>query len=129
VYKRQVYVGTTEEESLLEKIFPGTTIHYTEGESISMYSAIFAPTGLSTNIAHSWEYFDAKTNTWIPQGRVSFPIAGGRDSGFRGYTEKSALFEGKWRVQVVTKRDQVLGRVVFTLEKAEKTPIFIEKAL
>lgn len=123
------YVGVEEKEGLLEKVLPGTTVHYVEGESISMYSAVFAPTGLSTSIAHSWEYFDTESNSWVSQGKISFPISGGRDSGFRGYTEKSNLFEGKWRVQVVTKRDQVLGRVVFTLKKAKKTPDFIEKEL
>tara|TARA_B100000745_G_scaffold242943_1_gene165234 strand:- start:4810 stop:5883 length:1074 start_codon:yes stop_codon:yes gene_type:complete len=130
VYKsEQTFVGVEEKENFFEKILPGTTIHFEEGESLAMYSAVFAPTGLSTNIAHSWEYFDAESNAWIPQGRISFPISGGRDSGFRGYTQKSNIFEGKWRVQVVTKRDQVLGRVVFTLKKAEKSLNFIEKEL
>lgn len=125
----QTYIGVEEKEGLLGKILPGKTIHFIKGESISMYSAVFAPTGLSTNIAHSWEYFDAESNAWIPQGRISFPISGGRDSGFRGYTEKSNIFEGKWRVQVVTKRDQVLGRVVFTLEEVERPVEQIEKEI
>lgn len=125
----QVYRGTEEKEGLLEQILPGTTVHYAEGESIAVYSAVFAPTGIATEIAHSWEYYDVETNTWLPQGKIRFPISGGRGDGFRGFSEKSNLFEGRWRVQVVTKRDQVLGRVVFNVEKKTKEIELITKDL
>lgn len=120
VYRSGIsYVGTSEEESLLEKIIPGKTIKYVEGESISVYSAIFAPAGLSTEIAHSWEYYNTKEGSWIPQGKIHFSIQGGRDDGFRVFSEKSNLLEGKWRVKVVTKRDQVLGKINFDLKLVE----------
>ena len=107
----EIYIGTAEQESFLEVIIPGTTIHYTKGESVAVYSAVFAPTGIATEIAHIWEYYDKEVGVWVPQGKIAFPIAGGRGEGFRGFSEKSNIFDGKWRVQVVTKRDQVLGRV------------------
>jgi hypothetical protein len=103
------YIVDEEQESLFETIIPGKTIHIQEGDSVSMFSSIFAPTGLSTSISHAWDYYDAQEKKWIPQGKISFPITGGRDNGFRGYTEKSISSEGRWRVRVVTKRNQVLG--------------------
>ena len=111
------YIGLTEKKSLLEKLILGKTIHFREGESLTMYSAVFAPNGLKTDVAHVWEHFDTRTNTWVSLGRIPFSIAGGRNDGFRWYSEKSNIFEGKWRVRVVTKRGQSLGRVEFTLKK------------
>ncbi|XKT75079.1 MAG: DUF2914 domain-containing protein [Patescibacteria group bacterium UBA2103] len=123
------YVVQKEKESLLDVVIPGKTIHYTDGESIVAYSSVFAPTGLETNIAHAWQYWDPENHVWIPQGRISFPISGGRDGGFRGYTEKSNLFNGRWRIEVVTKRDQVLGRMEFTLERVDDPVEQIEERL
>jgi len=107
------YVVQEEKQAFLEVFLPGKTLHVEQGDSLLMFSSIFAPSGLSTSIAHSWEYYDAENRAWIPQGKISFPITGGRDKGFRGYTEKTNLREGQWRVRVVTKRNQVLGQINF----------------
>ena len=120
VYREgDTYIGLTEKENFIERIIPGKTIHFREGESLTMYSAVFAPNGLKADVAHVWEHFDTRTKAWVSLGKIPFSIAGGRNDGFRWYSEKSNVFEGKWRVRVVTKRGQSLGRVEFTLKKVE----------
>lgn len=39
-----------------------------------------------------------------------------RNEGFRGFTKKENIFPGKWRVDIKTERDQVVGRVRFDVE-------------
>lgn len=110
-----LYVVQEEKQPLFDAFLPGQALHIEPGDSLIMFSSIFAPSGLSTSIAHSWEYYDEKSRTWTSQGKISFPITGGRDKGFRGYTEKTSLQEGRWRVRVVTKRNQVLGSSEFSV--------------
>jgi len=84
------------------------------------FSAIFAPTRLETKIYHEWSYYD-DTKGWVLTSRIPIPIVGGRDQGFRGYSFKSNLTTGSWRVDVVTERGQVVGRLPFTVTK--DTPV------
>jgi hypothetical protein len=76
--------------------------------------SVFAPTKLNTQIVHRWEFFD-DNNNWVTRSKVDYPIIGGRDGGYRGYSLKSNMEQGKWRVSVETTRGQVLGRVRFTV--------------
>lgn len=108
------YVLMGEEETYLDNIWPGQTIHKDPDGRVYAYTAIFAPTDLRTTIFHQWEFLDESTKKWIKRDRLSFSIKGGRDEGFRGYTFKSKLVPGKWRVTVETERGQVLGRIPFT---------------
>jgi hypothetical protein len=90
-------------------------VHVVPGEPIYFYSAVFSPTRLDTNIIHSWQYYDAKQQKWIVSANIRFPIYGGADNGYRGYSEKTNFFPGKWRVDVTNDRGQVLGRTRFEI--------------
>lgn len=109
------YVLTGENESWIDKLLPGQTIHAGPSDTIFAYTAIFAPTDLSTTIVHKWQYNDPQTKTWTTEATISFIITGGRQQGYRGYTKKSHLTPGEWRVSVETTRGQVLGRIGFTV--------------
>jgi hypothetical protein len=91
-----------------------TAYHMTSQEGVYVYSAIFAPSGLSTGILHQWQYYDDVTEGWIEAGTLRFAIIGGRDGGYRGYSFKSAPVPGKWRVNVITEYGQLIGRISFT---------------
>ena len=93
-----------------------TTYHATLGEPVFVWSAVFAPSGLSTEVLHEWQWYDETAKTWVTEAVVSFPIYGGRDGGFRGYSEKLGPQAGQWRVNVVTQYGQLIGRVSFTIE-------------
>lgn len=87
-----------------------------------IYSAVFAPTDLNTQIFHRWQYFDEIKKKWIIQNDIPFPITGGRDEGYRGYSFKDGIFPGEWRVDVVTARGQIVGRINVTVVLAEYPP-------
>ncbi len=92
------------------------TIHLQENSSLYVFSSVFAPTDLNTRIIHDWQYFDGKKGDWISVSKISFFIRGGRDKGYRGFSKKENVFEGKWRVDVKTERGQIIGRVRFNVE-------------
>ncbi len=92
-----------------------TTYHARPGDNIFCFAKVFAPTKLQTDIYHTWEYQNADGD-WVEHLRMSYNIAGGRDSGFRGYTLIQNYTDGKWRCSVETERGQVLGREVFTID-------------
>lgn len=108
------YALLGEDETLLDAFVPGQTLGADEDGRLYAYTAIFAPPGLSAIIVHRWERFDDAKDDWALRSRHSFPITGGRDAGYRGYSYASAT-PGRWRVTVETERGQVLGRLLFTL--------------
>lgn len=97
------------------------TFHYAPGETAVAYAAVFAPVKFSTSVVHHWERYQ-EGDGWIDQGRVAFRISGGRDGGYRGYSEKSNLAPGKWRVTVETLEGQVIGRIRFNAEQVTTPP-------
>jgi len=98
------------------------TAHVTPGESLYVFSSIFAPTELSTDIIHEWLYFDENNRRWVSTGEIRFPIIGGRDRGYRAFSEKTQIFPGFWRVDIKTPRGQTVGRIKFNIEEVSETP-------
>lgn len=96
--------------------------HRYGNEPIFVFSSVFAPTDLKTPIFHRWSLYDEKSRTWIEKNRLSFSIVGGRDGGYRGYSYKQNVQAGRWRVDVITKRDQLIGRITFTVTTVELPP-------
>lgn len=107
------YVLVGEAETWLERLIPGQTLSLEPGQWVYAYTAIFAPADLETTIFHQWEFHDG--DTWEKRDRLSFRMSGGRSEGYRGYTLKTSVTPGKWRVTVETERGQVLGRIYFTI--------------
>lgn len=91
-----------------------TTFHQAPGDTTVAWSAIFAPSGLSTVIFHQWQHYD-ESDSWTTMNTEQFPILGGRDGGYRGYSVKEDLAPGKWRVNVITQYGQIIGRISFTV--------------
>jgi hypothetical protein len=50
---------------------------------------------------------------------LSFNITGGREAGYRGYSSKSSVNFGKWRVITKTETGQSLGRTSFRVKNIE----------
>ncbi|MHB0865957.1 MAG: hypothetical protein ACYC1Y_03625, partial [Minisyncoccota bacterium] len=81
------YMATTEEESWPVRFLGfAPTLHVAPGGSLSAYSAIFAPTTLRTTIVHRWEWYDPVGKRWVLKATIAYPIIGGRDGGYRGYS-------------------------------------------
>lgn len=114
------YQVLDEENSFWNNLTFSEKIHIRPGESLYMYSSVFAPTKLNTKISHEWQ-FKNDDGDWVTSGDIPFPIYGGSDTGYRGYSVKSSLAEGNWRVNIKTPNGQTVGRkkfeVVFTDNK------------
>ncbi len=93
--------------------------------TLSFYSAVYAPAQLSTTIIHEWQYIDLNRGVWITKARVGFPISGGRDMGYRGYTTVS-VHPGYWRVRVMTASGAVLGMEHFRVADIPMPPLSVQ---
>ena len=90
-------------------------------EPVYVFTSIFAPTDLKKQIYHRWKWFNETNKKWEVVEEIGYKITGGRNDGFRGYTFKNNIWDGFWKVEVVTKEDLVLGVVDFTINKKVKT--------
>jgi hypothetical protein len=104
-------------------------IHIQKGQPLFVYGAVFAPKNLSTTVVHNWRRFDSKIGRWVSVSRIPYTVIGGIDRGYRGYTQKSNLEEGRWTVNVETDRGQVIGRITFEVVYDNKTPTLVQKTL
>ncbi len=84
------------------------------------FTAVFAPVALQTTIVHHWQYRPAgrSDGTFATTDRIPMTISGGRETGYRGYTVKSRLDPGEWRVDVETREGRVIGRIGFHVTEA-----------
>ncbi|MEK7505661.1 MAG: DUF2914 domain-containing protein [Patescibacteria group bacterium] len=86
------------------------------------WSAVFAPVGLSTPIYHRWELYNREDREWKTKSRVAFPIAGGREEGYRGYTIEDSIEPGDWRCSVETEDGSIIGRTSFRVVSGNTYP-------
>lgn len=98
------------------------TLHVVPGESLSAYSSVFAPTKLATTVVHRWQRYDPVQKAWLTRAVISYPIAGGRDGGYRGYSTVPILEMGEWRVSIETSEGRLLTRLPFTAVPAALPP-------
>lgn len=83
------------------------------------FSAVSAPAKLTAPISHTWEYYDPVSKQWEEKTTVSFTLAGGREDGYRAYSQKENLLEGLWRVTVKVDSKRIVGRMKFYIVKGE----------
>lgn len=120
------YLLKGERESFWNKVLPGQTLNLSAQERAYVFSAIYSPRQLNATIVHEWQYYDQIQKAWVKKDSLKFSLTGGRSAGFRGYSWKSSLAEGEWRVFVKTERGQTLGRVKFEVRKSESPVELIE---
>jgi len=102
-----------------------TVFHKAPGERAYVFTSIFAPTKLETISVHEWQFYDTLRKDWRTMSRVSYPIQGGRDGGYRGFTVQDSLSPGDWRVNVRTADGRLVGRVSFAVQNVP-TPVTVE---
>lgn len=117
------YMAKNESFSWLVRYLGFTpTYHVIDGESLYAYSSVFAPTKLSTTIVHRWQWYDPQKKKWVTEAAVSYPIVGGRDGGYRGYSASLVGEEGKWRVQIVTDDGRIIAQLPFNVVRVSLPP-------
>lgn len=110
-----VYRAVSESRNWMSVPWLEPTVHVNRGESVSVYSAVFAPIQLQTRILHVWQRYDDAAQEWKTQAVVSYRITGGRDGGYRGYSIKTTPAKGHWRVNIQTADGRLIGRVAFSV--------------
>ncbi len=99
-----------------------TTIHIVQGDPVSVFSSVFAPTSFTTGIVHQWDAYDQTTHTWHTVATIAFTIHGGRNGGYRGYSTLSNIAQGLYRVSIETLSGQVIGIQYFTVVYVNREP-------
>lgn len=124
------YVAIYEAASL-HQFWRNTSATYVLGGSTSAFcfSSVFAPTDLEIPIYHKWLYHNQTNGEWEVRSRVSFPISGGRDDGYRGFSVKTGLVPGEWRCDVETEGGALIGRIGFTAIEGTSAPVLSQKNL
>ena len=110
-----------EQISVFDRIF-GVTIHWVKNEPVYVFSSVFTPVAIDTEIVHRWEYWSTIENEWVFSNKVAFAADGGRDEGYRGYSFKRGVFPGRWRVTVETPDGLKIGRIEFSLVEVVQVP-------
>jgi hypothetical protein len=118
------YLATAETNRSLLVRYLGfaPTLHMVGGESAYAYSSVFAPTKLSATVVHRWQWYDPAAKKWVTKAAISYPIAGGRDGGYRGYSAVLMNLAGKWRVNVETVDGRLIARLPFEVEIVQLPP-------
>jgi hypothetical protein len=93
-------------------------MHVKPGEPLYVYSAVFAPVKLNTQVQHRWQRYDAAHHRWRTVSTVTYAINGGRDGGYRGYTLSHKITPGEWRVDVDLPNGHIIGRIRFNVAPA-----------
>lgn len=90
--------------------------HYTPGDTVYCFVAVFAPTALKKEIFHEWSYYDEQQDAWVTTDRLGYEVEGLHNRGYRGYTFKENIHPGRWRVDVETSAGRIIGRIPFRVE-------------
>ncbi|HEY2070494.1 MAG TPA: DUF2914 domain-containing protein [Rhizomicrobium sp.] len=104
-------------------------IHVAPGQPLYVYGAVFAPIRFAMNVVHRWQHYDPVKGKWHTVSTVTFPINGGRDGGYRGYTVTHHVMPGDWRVDVSTGDGHIIGRVRFDVEETAAPALTVDKIL
>jgi hypothetical protein len=91
-----------------EYIVPGNSPIY-------FYSSVYAPVRFTQQIVHTWQKKNAKGD-WVTMSKIAFPIYGGSNTGYRGYSISNNVTKGTYRVLVETDGEQVLGGEYFLIK-------------
>ncbi|MCW9054843.1 MAG: DUF2914 domain-containing protein [Candidatus Pacebacteria bacterium] len=103
-----------------------STIHAKTPVAVGCFSSVFAPADITIPIQHVWDEYNPRAREWEVREVFDFPVAGGREEGYRGYSIKRVEV-GKWRCSVETNRGALLGRAAVNVEYSEdKYPLVVE---
>lgn len=109
------YVVKSEEQSWYSYFPLVKDVIHPMNDYVFCFARVYAPTRLTTDIYHRWEYKD-ENGEWKQYLRLRYGISGSNKNGYGGYTKISNFFDGTWRCSIETERGQVLGRTSIKIE-------------
>jgi hypothetical protein len=104
---------------------------YRQGDTVFCFTSIFAPTEMKKTIYYHWQQFSPDKKIWISQEKLSYTLQGGREGGYRGFSYKSTIWPGEWRIEITTEEDILLGeldfKVVWAQDESERKMLTIQR--
>lgn len=91
-----------------------------DGDKVYIFARVFAPGGFQGQVVVHWQYYE-QAQGWMTTDRIPLTIGGGRTEGYRGFTYKSSIRPGSWRVMIETPQRFEIGRISFDIEEDQKT--------
>ncbi len=97
-------------------------VHIMPGDSLTVYTAVFSPTALTTKIVHEWQYYSRSKGEWITRVEIPLSVVGGYERGYRTFSVVHDITAGRWRVDVETLGGQAIGRLNFDVVVQSQEP-------
>lgn len=114
------FLATQEVDERIAASFRVPIYHIGDGDTGAFFfSSVNAPAELTAPISHVWEYYDEVSRKWKTMTTIDFTLSGGRENGYRAYSQKENLIEGLWRVTVKVDSKRIVGRMKFYIVKDE----------
>ncbi len=123
------YAVGGEPTSLVSHFFGDDVVHIQAGNPVYVFSSVYTPVAIHTDLVHRWQYWDTTQKQWVTTSVISFPVVGGRDEGYRGFSEISGIREGAWRVSVETPDGALIGRIAFSVVYVPAEPPLVQSTL
>lgn len=121
------YLVVGEKTRVFPFVRPPQNTNLVEGDPIYVFASIYSPTDINTSVIHKWEYYNEDLKEWQVLTTITIPIVGGREEGYRTFSTKSFVPEGKWRVDVALINGQTIGRVDFTVSYVDNRPKLVSE--
>jgi hypothetical protein len=99
--------------AVLQVLLGPPSIDWQPGQTVAVYTAVFAPADIELSLFAVWERWDDETGEWVRTDRIEQSIEGGRTGGWRSWTRKRHMKLGSWRVRVETPEGREVGRIRF----------------
>lgn len=114
------YTCQIDEQGILASLgLTSPDVVYTKGERVWCLSSVFAPEDVVAELEHRWWSYTEKEG-WRETDRIPLRMRGGRQAGWRFYSNKRSLYPGKWRVETAKKDGPVMGHFTFYLVEPEE---------
>lgn len=115
------FLGTKENDTRILSALRTPVYHISSSDSGAyFFSSVSAPALLTAPISHVWEYYDPTVKRWVEKTTISFTLAGGRQDGYRSYSQKENVVDGLWRVVVKVDSKRIVGRVTFYIQSSKE---------
>lgn len=108
------------------------TVHRVDGNEVYFLSSVFAPAKLKAGLEFRWYYQEPTTGKYKLTDKISsgrMVMNGGREYGFRIYSNKRNVPPGKYRVETAYKNGAVIGSSAFEVLEGMPVKGFVRDSL
>lgn len=132
-FDRKSYSCDVDYPTVLQRLgLEAPTVHRVDGNEVYFLSSVFAPAKLKAGLEFRWYYQEPTTGKYKLTDKISsgrMVMNGGRESGFRIYSNKRNVPPGKYRVETAYKNGAVVGASAFEVLEGMPVKGFVRDSL